>query len=443
MKIEDWLKPGLQIKRWLLIGIAGIVLLLISLSYYINLLRLSLHGWSSLLAGVMGVLLVIYALYRGVGSLLTVCHFQNSLQGKLDRTKINKMFYDKRILNKGPKIVVIGGGTGLSVLLRGIKLYTSNITAIVTVADDGGGSGKLREDLGMLPPGDIRNCILALAEMEPTMEQLLQYRFPEGSLKGQSFGNLLIASMNGISNNFEEAIKKISEVLAVTGNVLPVTLENMTLYAKLENGTIVEGESNIPQKSIEENSPIKKISINPKHPKAVIEALEAIQQADVVVLGPGSLYTSIIPNLLINDIRKSLLETTAEKVYIPNIMTQPGETTNYSVLNHLEAIFNHFPELSIDHIFINQGTIPQPIKEKYRFEGAELISTSHEEMVKIKKLGINILEANLVDIKKEYVRHDAEKISKMIMENVLESKFSQKGNKLFKLFNLKWDKSKN
>ncbi len=430
MKIGDWLKPGLQIKRWFLIGLIGIGLLVISLSYYVNLLGISHNGVPNILLGLFGGFLIIYALKSGISSLLTVCYFQNSMQGKLDRTKINKLFYDKRILVKGPKIVVIGGGTGLSVLLRGLKLFTSNITAIVTVADDGGGSGKLREDLGMLPPGDIRNCILALAEMEPTMEQLLQYRFEEGSLKGQSFGNLLIASMNGISNNFEEAIKKISEVLAVTGNVYPVTLEDITLYAKLKNGTIVEGESNIPEKSIQEDSPIERIFIKPQQPKALKEAMEAIQQADVVVLGPGSLYTSIIPNLLINDIRESLVKTGAKKVYIPNVMTQPGETTNYSVLMHLEAILDHCQKVSIDHIIINQGTIPKEVKEKYLSEGAELIQPSSEELAEIRGLGIDIMEADLVDIKKDYVRHDAIKLSKMIVEVVLQNKLPRHGNKL-------------
>ena len=207
---------------------------------------------------------------------------------------MDKRIYDKKFLSRGPKVVVIGGGTGLSVLLRGLKLFTSNITAIVTVADDGGSSGKLREDLGMLPPGDIRNCILALADMEPTMEQLLQHRFEEGDLKGQNFGNLLIASMNDISGNFEEAIKKISDVLAVTGKVLPVTLKDITLYARLENGVVIKGESNIPEKSLELNSPIENIFIKPKNAKAVKEAVDAIYDADIVLLGPGSLYTSVI-----------------------------------------------------------------------------------------------------------------------------------------------------
>lgn len=416
MKLSHWLKPGLQIKRWFLLGFSGMVLLAIALSRWLTPLLENTEGWISLLIGLVGLLIIIFALKSGISSLLRVCYYQNTMQGKLDRNRINKLLYDKRILSRGPKIAVIGGGTGLSVLLRGLKLVTGNITAIVTVADDGGGSGKLREDLGMLPPGDIRNCILALAEMEPTMEKLLQYRFEEGSLKGQSFGNLLIASMNGISSNFEDAIKKISDVLAVTGRVLPVTLEDITLFAKLQNGIVVKGESSIPVKSLEENSPIEKVFIKPQRPKALREAIEAIEQADVVVLGPGSLYTSIIPNLLIEDIYNSLLKTAAIKIYIPNMMTQPGETDGYTATDHIRAILNHCPHLKIDHMIINQGSIPLEIKNKYDSEGAQLILTGEEELAEIEELNINVLQENFVDIKKDYVRHDANRISKLIIE---------------------------
>lgn len=436
MKISDWLKPGLQIKRWFLIGLLGMLLVAIALSYPLHLAFSIFPSIVKVLLGILGLGLIVFALKSGISSLLKVCHDQNVMQGRLDRNKINKLFYDKRILIRGPKIVVIGGGTGLSVLLRGLKLVTSNITAIVTVADDGGGSGKLREDLGMLPPGDIRNCILALAEMEPTMEKLLQYRFEEGTLKGQSFGNLLIASMNGISSNFEDAIKKISEVLAVTGSVLPVTLDDVTLYARLKNGMIVKGESQIPVKSLEEDSPIEKVFIKPQQPRALQEALEAIENADVVILGPGSLYTSIIPNILIEDIRKSLVETTAMKVYIPNMMTQPGETDGYTVTDHVDALLAHCPQLTIDHIVINQGRIPQEIKNKYDLEGAHLILTEKDEIRGLMERKINVVEENLVDIKKDYVRHDANRLSKLIIDLVEQHRLTPEKSGLLNLLQL-------
>ena len=267
-------------------------------------------------------------------------------------------FKEKKVLN-GPKVVVIGGGTGLSILLRGLKKYTPNITAIVTVADDGGGSGVLREDLGMLPPGDIRACLLALANTEPTMEKLLQYRFDNGVLKGQSFGNLFIAAMNGIYGSFEMAIKETSNVLAITGRVYPMTLEKVKLFAELENGEIVEGESNIPIIAMEKSSNIKRMFIDPKISNPLKESIEAIQQADLIVLGPGSLYTSVIPNLLINDIVNKIYEAKAPKVYISNVMTQPGETDGYDLMDHVQAILDHSRQDLLDYVIANIEEIPK------------------------------------------------------------------------------------
>ena len=278
---------------------------------------------------------------------------------------MENLIYEKRLLVKGPKIVVVGGGTGLSTMLRGLKYYTSNITAIVTVADDGGGSGALREDLGMLPPGDIRNCILALADTEPLMEELLQYRFTDGRLKNQSFGNLFLAAMDGVSENFEDAVQKMSSVLAVTGKVLPVTLEDMKLVAELENGNVIEGESQIPEEAIKQNSRIKKLMIEPRDAKPLQDAIRAIEEADAIVLGPGSLYTSIIPNLLVKDIADSIRKSDAIKIYISNIMTQPGETHGFKASDHIKVLKKYGGRGIVDYVIANRGDIPSHIKERY------------------------------------------------------------------------------
>ena len=227
---------------------------------------------------------------------------------------------------RAPKITCIGGGTGLSTMLRGLKHYTSDITAIVTVTDDGGGSGMLREELNMPPPGDIRNCILALSNIEPTMEKLLSYQFTSGSLEGQSFGNLFLAAMNGITESFDKAVARVGDVLAITGRVLPVTNEDIRLMAEFENGSVVYGESTIYQAKREHNCRIKRVQIVPSPVLALEESVQAILEADLVVLGPGSLYTSIIPNLLVGGIAGAIERTSARKLYIANIMTQPGET---------------------------------------------------------------------------------------------------------------------
>ena len=317
--------------------------------------------------------------------------------------------------NNEVKVVVIGGGTGLSTMLRGLKKYTSHITAIVTVGDDGGGSGKIREDLGMLPPGDIRNCILALADTEPLMEDLLQYRFTEGSLKGQCFGNLFLAAMAGISENFEDAVQKMSSVLAVKGKVLPVTLDDMKLVAELENGEIIEGESKIPSEVIVRKTSIKKLAIKPIDAKPLEEAIKSINGADVIIMGPGSLYTSIIPNLLVKGISEAICKSDAKKVYISNVMTQPGETDGFKVSNHLKVLMDYGVAENIDYVIANNGIIPPDIKEKYAKENAELVVLDYEN---ISNLNVKIIEADLIKITKRYVKHNAEKLAELIIKNI-------------------------
>ncbi|QSZ26969.1 YvcK family protein [Aceticella autotrophica] len=312
----------------------------------------------------------------------------------------------------GYKIAVIGGGTGLSTMLRGLKKHTNNLTAIVTVADDGGGSGILRQDLGMLPPGDIRNCILALANTEPTMEKLLQYRFTEGMLKGQSFGNLFLAAMNGISDNFEEAVKKMSDVLAVSGKVLPVTLNNVRLKAVLENGTVINGESQIPKRQLIEKSPIKRIYLEPPNVKPVKDVLLELIRADAVVLGPGSLYTSIIPNLLVDEICDAIEISKAVKIYVCNIMTQPGETTSLDAYDHVKALFSHGLK-SLDYIIVNCGKIPYEYRTRYSEDMAQPVTYDKD---KLNSLGIKIIEKDVVAIKQNFIRHDEEKLAEVIMD---------------------------
>lgn len=437
MRLVHWLKPGIKIKRWVCLGLIGMFMLSIAVSYYLYPINNMLSYGIKMAIGIIGIFVTIFSLRQGIISVLDLVYHPTTLTGKNEGNKLDIRIYDKKILSRGPKIVVIGGGTGLSVLLRGLKLFTLNITAIVTVADDGGGSGKLREDLGMLPPGDIRNCILALADMEPTMEKLLQYRFEEGDLKGQSFGNLLIASMNGISENFEDAIKKISDVLAVTGKVLPVTLTDITLYAKLENGTVVKGESNIPFKSLEENSRIEKVFIKPKEAETIGEAINAIEDADLVLLGPGSLYTSVIPNLLVKNIKESLDKTGALKVYIANVMTQPGETSGYTVGSHVDALLSHWKDASIDYVIANTGDIDETVKGKYELEGSEVTKLTAEDTERLNAMGIKLITADLIDIKKDYVRHDAIKLSKIIVSLVLRWKFANDKSRIIDYFYLR------
>lgn len=328
-----------------------------------------------------------------------------------------KFMYPTETKNFGKKIVTIGGGTGNSILLRGVKNFTSNITTIVTVADDGGGSGVLREDLGMLPPGDIRNCLVALANTEPIMEKLINYRFSNGQLKGQSLGNLLIAAMNDICGDFNEAIKEISNVLAITGKVLPMTLDNVKLYAELEDGSTIEGESNITFLNRKNGGKIKRVYTSPKLLLPLKESIDSIMDADIVLLGPGSLYTSIIPNLLVTDISKALKETKAEVVYILNIMTQPGETNGYNVTDHVVAIIDHANSNIIDKIVVNSKEVDKYAKYRYKsIENSTPIYITDEDRENMEKLGIEIIEADICDISYDYIVHDSNKLMKTILE---------------------------
>ena len=286
-----------------------------------------------------------------------------------------------------PRIAAIGGGHGLSAMLRGLKTYTKNITAIVTVADDGGGSGMLREDLGMLPPGDIRNCIMALANTEPTMQQLLNYRFTDGSLAGQSFGNLFLAAMNGISGSFDEAVHRMGDVLAITGRVLPVTNQDVRLEAEFHDGSRVLGESKIFYAKKINNSRIRKVRLVPERPAALPESVQAIRDADIVVIGPGSLYTSIIPNFLVSGISDAVRQSRACKIYALNIMTQDGETDGYDADDHVRAILEHAGPGVIDVCIANSTPVPPEIMEPYAKEGVAQLELNRTD---IEQLGIAV-----------------------------------------------------
>lgn len=314
-----------------------------------------------------------------------------------------------------PKIVVVGGGTGLSTMLRGLKKWTQNLTAIVTVSDNGGNSGLLREEMNMLPPGDVRNCLVALANTEPVMEKLLQHRFKEGVLAGQNFGNLFLAALSEISGSFEEAVKVTEKVLAIEGRVIPVTLEQVNLKAYFDDGKWVVGEIQIVDYSKKTRARIENIILDPIDPKPTPDALEAIENADAIILGPGSLYTSIIPNLLVHDIPMAIKKAKTKVIYISNIMTQPGETVGFSVYDHVREIEHYLGKGVIDTVIINSQEIPKDWLDMYLEDGADMISF---DLFEFKDDRIKIIEAPIMKIneEKKVVRHDSEKLAKIIMD---------------------------
>jgi uncharacterized cofD-like protein len=323
-------------------------------------------------------------------------------------TKQAYRFYRRQFLKRGPHIVAVGGGTGLPVLLRGLKSYTENLTAIVTVADDGGSSGRLRGDFGILPPGDIRNCLVALAETETLMERLFHYRFDQGEgLSGHNLGNLLITALVDIEGDFQTAIKEASKVLKVRGQVLPSTCSQVVLHAEFQDGTMISGESRISHSQ----QPVKRVYITPYSCKSVPEALQAIDQADLIVLGPGSLYTSVLPNLLVREIADSMKRSTAVKCYICNVMTQPGETSGYRASQHLQAIYDHVGPGWIDYVLVNTRSVNPAKLERYAMDGASPVVVDEEA---IDRLGVDVIMADLLDVG-ELVRHDPVKLARAVI----------------------------
>jgi len=413
MRSLKWFQIVFKFKKWLISGILGLLLLAASLVVLLKDANIGPVQWGiSILLAVLGLYGILICLRRIFIKFVNV-YSKGILKKPSNVSEIGDIIYKRKILALGPKVVTIGGGTGTSTLLRGLKEYTSNITAIITVADDGGGSGALRNDLGMLPPGDIRNCILALAETEPVMEKLLSYRFNEGSLKGQSFGNLFLAAMNGISGSFEQAVKHMCDVLAVTGRVFPVTEENINLIAELEDGTVIRGESSIGSHNATHPGRIKRIRLSKPSVKPVKQAVDAIYEADVIVLGPGSLYTSIIPNLLVEEIVEAIISSRAIKVYVCNIMTQPGETDGYTVSDHISAIDFHAGRRIIDICVANRSNIRPEILKRYNDDGSDQVEIDY---AKIKSMGIRLIEKDMASYKNDVVRHNSDLLAQTIMD---------------------------
>lgn len=313
-----------------------------------------------------------------------------------------------------PRIVIIGGGTGLPVLLRGLKQYPVDITAIVTVADDGGSSGRLRDDLNIPPPGDVRNVLAALSDVEPLVEQMFQHRFGHSNeLSGHSLGNLILAAMTSITGDFVHAIQEMSKVLNVRGKVLPAASQSVVLQAEMEDGSIISGESKIPYSG----KKIKRVFLSPSHVKPPSETISAIRQADLIVIGPGSLYTSILPNLLVPRLGLEVCNSKAKKVYVCNLMTQAGETMEYSASDHVRAIYEHIGYSCLDTILVNNEEVPPQMKLRYKEELAQPV---HFDVAKLLELGLDVVQEQIMTFEDEYIRHDTKKVANILYHMLMD-----------------------
>ncbi len=402
-----WLYPGIGIKRWIGLSAFGVILLIIGSGGFPSGEFFIIKSLDSVIL-VSGLVILILGIKRLLSSLI------NTFLPSTKQNDLVDILFHRKQLSRGPKIVAVGGGTGLAMLLSGLKEYSSNITAIVTVADDGGSSGRIRQQFDILPPGDIRNCLVALADASTMMRDLFQFRFEEGSeLAGHSFGNLFITVMTRLTGDFEKAVRETSKVLALRGQVIPSTLENVALVAKYQDGTITEGEYNIPRA----HKVIQKVYLNPISPQAAPEAVKAIKEAEIIVLGPGSLYTSIIPNLLIKEITDSIVASRAIKAYVCNVMTQPGETDGFTASMHVKNLVEHSHPRIIDYCLINIGKIPSEIQKRYDNEQAYLVANDKKA---IHGMGYRVIEEDTVSINDTLVRHDTMKLAKLILSLIEE-----------------------
>jgi uncharacterized cofD-like protein len=416
--------PGIKVKRWMLLFSMGVIIASMGLAIVFNykyvgnfeetifrMVYLTTGRYDYTVTTIVGIfiiagglILMTLATRQIIASVISVLIPDGS-------EKLIELIFQKRKLNRGPAVTVIGGGTGLSVLLRGIKGVTSNITAIVTVADDGGSSGRIRQDLGMIPPGDLRNCLVALADTEPLMEKLFQHRFGGvGGLAGHNFGNLFIAAMTEVLGDVEQALKESSKVLAVRGRVLPASTQTVRLWARMTDGSTVEGESQIPLA----NKRIDRVYLQPEETMPVESSLEAIRDADAIILGPGSLYTSILPNLLVRGVADTLRKSQAVKIYICNVMTQPGETDGYSASEHVQAILDHVGSGVIDYVVINNQNVAEELQQKYADQGAYPVK---QDVDIIEAMGIKVILADVIN-ETDLVRHDPLKLSRTIVSMI-------------------------
>ena len=408
-----WLTPGLRIKRWLLLLMAAELVLVLGVAYALKELYQTtklpsqffyitlqfLPYWArAVIFGVLGVGLLLFSYLKLTQSVLGPFLPGNST------SSIVEIIHAFRLRGRGPRIVAIGGGTGLSSLLRGLKTYTSNLSVIVTVADDGGSSGRLRDEYRILPPGDFRQCLIALADAEPLMKQLFDHRFKEGSLDGHSFGNLFIMAMADVTGNFEHALRESGKVLAVKGTILPSTLQDVTLVASI-NGGMVAGESKIPM----QNAPISRVFLKPDGAQINPEAAQAILNAELIIVGPGSLYTSIMPNLLVEGMVEVIKASPALKVYICNLAAQNGETEGYGVDDYLRVIREHVGANLFDFVLVNSNVSHTPTGGQSQVIFRPADSTKHPE--------VRFIAADVVNVKLPS-HHDPEKLARTIMRKV-------------------------
>ena len=422
----QWFKSSNKMKRWIFLILVGIILSCYGLAEILVMKEISFQEVGKVVAiFVVGFLAIVIGL---------ICLNKRTLEVLIESTdermenkknvNVKSLIFNKTVYDQGPNIVVIGGGTGLNTVLSGLKNYTSNLTAIVTISDYGEGVTESRRELDVLPLGDVKDSIISLAEKDEEVSKLFNYNFTSGRLKGLSFSDIYFSAMKNVNGNFEDSVIKSNEVINMIGKVLPVTLDEMNIVAELANGYIVKEKSRIPEVVSDKVTKINRIYLSPSNCRPAPGVVEAIKNADCIIIGPGSLYTNVIPNLLVNGVAKAIKESTAIKVYVSNIMTEPGQTDNYTVSDHLNAIIEHCGSGIVDYCIYDTGEIIPEFIKKYNLEGQDLVE---QDIEKVK--GIKFLQRNLSMIKDEHIRHDPSLVASSIIELICDDlKYQDKQN---------------
>ena len=413
-----WFKGSTKIKRWMFLILVGIVLVCYGISEILVLNEISLKEVAKIVAMfVLGftcvILGLVYIQKRTLELVIEANNEENEESRKKAQVNIQSLIFNKKVYEEGPKIVVIGGGEGTNTLIKGLKNYTNNITAIVTVSDYGKAPTDSRIALNLLPYEDVKGAISSLALDSEMMEYLMNYRLKNDKLKNLSFGDIYLSAMNEIFNDKTASIENAGHILNMTGKVLPVTNDEITICAELEDGTVVKEKDKIPEVAYEKVSKINRIYINPTNCKPAPGVLEAIQEADAIVIGPGSLYTNVIPNLLVKNVAKTIRESKAFKIYVSNIMTEPGQTDNYSISEHLQAIIDHSGGKIVDYCICDTGEVVPEYVRMYNRQGSDLVEI---DLSKLSSMGVNVIHKHMSKIEGNKIRHDGDTVAVAIME---------------------------
>lgn len=428
--IFQWLKSSTKMKRWMFLILIGIICACYGMAKIFVLQEVSFLQIGKIIAVfVVGFMCIVIGLiFLNKRTLEVLIEATDERMDNKNNVNVNSLIFNKTIYDKGPNIVVIGGGTGLYTVLSGLKNYTSNLTAIVTVSDYGKKATDSRKELDILPTEDIKNSIISLATNEEEAYRLLNYKYNYGRLRDLSFSDLLFSAMQDITKDFPKAISKINEVIKMTGKVLPVTLDEMKICAELANGYVVEEKDRIPEVVFDKVTKINRVYLSPTNCRPAPEVIETIKNADSIIIGPGSLYTNVIPNLLVNGVAKAIKESSAMKIFISNIMTVPGQTDEYTISDHINAIVEHCGEGMIDYCIYDTGEIVPEYIKKYNREGADLVEQDID-VAKTKFKGIKFLQRNLSVIVDDYIRHDPSLVASSVIELICDDlKFQDKQN---------------